>query len=278
MIVWLAFLPRRFRIACFCLVTPFQAAIILTANYAFLNYLVLVPRRAAARRPLPPRCAAPPRRRRSAAVVAGAGRARLDPLRDHRRSRPASSHRLPRPLLWPAIALEPFRIANRYGLFAVMTTARYEIEFQGSRDGVTLDRLSVPLQAAGPDAGARASTRRTSRASSGTSGSLRSANGAGIPGCCAPSCGCWKALPASCACSRSDPFPTAAAGLGARGEVAVLVHHAGGEAGDRRLVETRGAWSLRARAASGERRASRRWAPCPEAGCEAGGCRLVSCP
>ena len=31
--------------------------------------------------------------------------------------------------------LEPFRIANRYGLFAVMTTERYEIEFQGSRDG-----------------------------------------------------------------------------------------------------------------------------------------------
>jgi len=33
--------------------------------------------------------------------------------------------------------LAPFRIANRYGLFATMTPARYEIEFQGSRDGVT---------------------------------------------------------------------------------------------------------------------------------------------
>jgi hypothetical protein len=31
--------------------------------------------------------------------------------------------------------LDPFRIANRYGLFAVMTHARYEIEFQGSSDG-----------------------------------------------------------------------------------------------------------------------------------------------
>jgi hypothetical protein len=40
-------------------------------------------------------------------------------------------------LLWPAEVLEPFRIANRYGLFAVMTPARYEIEFQGSRDGQT---------------------------------------------------------------------------------------------------------------------------------------------
>jgi hypothetical protein len=33
-------------------------------------------------------------------------------------------------------ALEPFRIANSYGLFGRMTWARYEIEFQGSSDGV----------------------------------------------------------------------------------------------------------------------------------------------
>jgi hypothetical protein len=37
----------------------------------------------------------------------------------------------------PARLLAPFRIANAYGLFAVMTEARYEIEFQGSRDGTT---------------------------------------------------------------------------------------------------------------------------------------------
>ena len=35
----------------------------------------------------------------------------------------------------PVSALEPFRIANQYGLFAVMTRGRYEIEFQGSNDG-----------------------------------------------------------------------------------------------------------------------------------------------
>src|SRR5258708_15735863 len=35
----------------------------------------------------------------------------------------------------PIVALEPFRIANQYGLFAVMTPHRYEIEFQGSVDG-----------------------------------------------------------------------------------------------------------------------------------------------
>ena len=33
--------------------------------------------------------------------------------------------------------LAPTRIVNSYGLFAVMTRARYELEFQGSRDGRT---------------------------------------------------------------------------------------------------------------------------------------------
>ena len=42
--------------------------------------------------------------------------------------------RLPLPTA-PVAALEPFRIANQYGLFAVMTRGRYEIEFQGSNDG-----------------------------------------------------------------------------------------------------------------------------------------------
>ncbi len=44
--------------------------------------------------------------------------------------------RLPLPTS-PVAALDPFRIANRYGLFAVMTRGRYEIEFQGSNDGQT---------------------------------------------------------------------------------------------------------------------------------------------
>jgi len=41
------------------------------------------------------------------------------------------------PLAFPERLLRPFRIANRYGLFAVMTRARYEIEFQGTEDGAT---------------------------------------------------------------------------------------------------------------------------------------------
>src|SRR5690242_9112481 len=40
-LVWALFLPRRFRIACFVVVTALQVGIIATANYAFLNYLVL---------------------------------------------------------------------------------------------------------------------------------------------------------------------------------------------------------------------------------------------
>src|SRR5260370_34011550 len=39
---WMMFLPRRMRILCFFIVTPWQIGIILSANYTFLNYLVLV--------------------------------------------------------------------------------------------------------------------------------------------------------------------------------------------------------------------------------------------
>src|SRR5215470_3207005 len=40
-LAWMMFLPRRWRIACFCIITPWQVGIILSANYTFLNYLVL---------------------------------------------------------------------------------------------------------------------------------------------------------------------------------------------------------------------------------------------
>ena len=50
--------------------------------------------------------------------------------------------------------LDPFRIANQYGLFAVMTRGRYEIEFQGSNDGVNWTAVSIPQQAAGAERGA----------------------------------------------------------------------------------------------------------------------------
>lgn len=41
LLVWMVLLPRPFRIVCFWIVTFLQINIILTANYAFLNYLVL---------------------------------------------------------------------------------------------------------------------------------------------------------------------------------------------------------------------------------------------
>src|SRR5579872_7483841 len=40
-LVWMMFLPRRWRIVCFFIVTPWEIGVILTANYTFLNYLVL---------------------------------------------------------------------------------------------------------------------------------------------------------------------------------------------------------------------------------------------
>src|SRR5579875_520867 len=41
-LVFLAFLPRPWRLACFVVVTAWQIGVIATANYAFLNYLVLI--------------------------------------------------------------------------------------------------------------------------------------------------------------------------------------------------------------------------------------------
>ena len=168
LIVWMLFLPRRFRIACFFIVTPFEISIIATANYTFLNYLVLLLgvlllddrfldwilplrfRELVRGKPLMGLAGA-------TGAVAGAPkpmsaraewRERFTPLR--RLFAGAclglvfySTTAL---LLWmfmpglplpqaPVQALEPFRIANSYGLFAVMTHERYEIEFQGSLDG-----------------------------------------------------------------------------------------------------------------------------------------------
>src|SRR6202007_3412890 len=41
LVVWMLFLPRRFRIVCFFILTPLQISIAFTANYTFLNYLGL---------------------------------------------------------------------------------------------------------------------------------------------------------------------------------------------------------------------------------------------
>jgi len=172
LIVWMLFLPRRFRIACFFIVTPFEISIIATANYTFLNYLVLLlgvlllddrflewvlPQRfrelvrgkraaGAAISPAPGTTAGalqPPSTRAE-------WRERFTPLRRVFAGLCLGLvfYSTTALLLWmlfpglplfeaPVQALEPFRIANSYGLFAVMTHERYEIEFQGSPDGKT---------------------------------------------------------------------------------------------------------------------------------------------
>jgi hypothetical protein len=139
-LVWAVFLPRRFRFACFFVVTALQIGIITTANYAFLNYLVLVLGVLLLDDQLLERM--------------GFSRVHVEQTEPTRRSRifrrveigvlgiafyttivaflfGASSSILSVPYR----LLAPFRIANAYGLFAIMTPARYEIEFQGSADG-----------------------------------------------------------------------------------------------------------------------------------------------
>jgi hypothetical protein len=120
LIVLLLFVPnRRAKLIAFAIATPLQIGIILTANYAFLNYLVLA----------------------------------LGFLLIEDRRQPTTLNPQPRRLqlialplafvlsilmfLTPIRFIAPFRIINNYGLFAVMTRARYEIEFQGTRDGRT---------------------------------------------------------------------------------------------------------------------------------------------
>jgi hypothetical protein len=139
-LVWFVFGNRRLRIVCFFVVTALQIGIIATANYAFLNYLVLalgfllLDDRFFAQVGLP--------------FVASVERANsLRTLIRKRVEAGVLSFALfatvvaffgaPSLLALPARILDPFRIANAYGLFAVMTEARYEIEFQGSNDGHT---------------------------------------------------------------------------------------------------------------------------------------------
>ncbi|MGH9421650.1 MAG: lipase maturation factor family protein, partial [Thermoanaerobaculia bacterium] len=129
-VVWLLFVPRKTslcRLIAFLIVTPLQIGIILTANYAFLNYLVLciailLLDDSILRGALP----APRSMKASLAQAIVLPAIFVTTI---------AAFMLPR---FPTVMLlDPFRIANRYGLFAVMTRERIEIEFQGTRDGVT---------------------------------------------------------------------------------------------------------------------------------------------
>ena len=196
-LVFLAFLPRPFRIACFLIVTVWQVGVILTANYAFLNYLVLIlailllddtllrpliptrfqpaapplachpdPEFVGKKEPAFSSCCHSERSEEPASLPMPSIPEHSSPLTAEElhpqrawRNHLAALHLATTAVLltlvayattaqliemfWrtaplpaaPIAVLEPFRIANQYGLFAVMTPHRYEIEFQGSNGG-----------------------------------------------------------------------------------------------------------------------------------------------
>jgi lipase maturation factor 1 len=162
-VAWMMFLPRRIRMVCFLIITPWQIGIILSANYTFLNYLVLVLGILLLDDQFLLPCLPGFLKKSFLATKEAKPLLTLDPEYDWKKKLRAQLSavklavttvmltwifyvtlgemiwmvkRLPLPTT-PVTALEPFRIANRYGLFAMMTRGRYEIEFQGSEDGQT---------------------------------------------------------------------------------------------------------------------------------------------
>ena len=160
-LVWMFLLPRPWRTICFFIVAPWQIGVILTANYTFLNYLVLAMGILLLDDRFALRVVPAKWRHKLVVAVSGAKNGNdvhiersLGNIRPHWSALKlaASSvvliwifYATTAELIWmfgrvplptsPVTALEPFRIANQYGLFAVMTRGRYEIEFQGSTDG-----------------------------------------------------------------------------------------------------------------------------------------------
>jgi hypothetical protein len=120
---WCMFAGSRLRRAAFAIAAIFQIGIILTANYAFLNYLVMLLGILLICDWPPPHILPKWRRIAHATVAAIFFYATI------------AAYTVGGVLAVPARLLEPFRLSNAYGLFAVMTRQRYEIEFQGTIDG-----------------------------------------------------------------------------------------------------------------------------------------------
>jgi lipase maturation factor 1 len=117
---WIVFARRRPRLIAAIFLTAFQIGIITTANYAFLNYLVLVLGIFLVDIPAP---TDQPTTRLGWIGAGTLGATLIVSVAEF--------------LGHPLRLEQPFRVANAYGLFAVMTPAEYEIEFQGSRDDTT---------------------------------------------------------------------------------------------------------------------------------------------
>lgn len=144
---WLILVPERWRrarhAACGLLVLG-QFAIALTGNYGFFNLLAIVLcvpllDDRVLQRALPLQFTAidpEPRWQRRAIAGVAPALALLSLLafaREIAQTLPGTRGGLDNPLLR---AIEPLRSVNGYGLFRVMTTERFEIVIEGSRDGV----------------------------------------------------------------------------------------------------------------------------------------------
>jgi hypothetical protein len=150
-LVWMLFLPRRWRIICFCIVTPWEIGVILTANYTFLNYLVLalgvlLLDDGLINRFVPEAWKTQPAPESQPHIDTDYSLFNSFKLAITGATLTWLFYATTAEMLWivspslplpktPVMLLEPLRIANQYGLFAVMTRGRYEIEFQGSDDG-----------------------------------------------------------------------------------------------------------------------------------------------
>jgi lipase maturation factor 1 len=132
---FLIFGPETVRLAACAALFSLLFSIWLTGNFSYLNHLsavlciILV-----GNRYLSPWLSAPPPAGGELIdlLCTSAGAAllllQLMQLWNHFRHNPYLEHYLQK--------VAPFHLANRYGIFAIMTTKRYEIIFEGSQDGV----------------------------------------------------------------------------------------------------------------------------------------------
>jgi lipase maturation factor 1 len=135
--------PRRLRLAACALLVFLQIAIAITGNYCFFNLLtvalcLLLIDDAALRR-----SAGPPVRKAKSifdrwalygAVAVLVITLPINLWLTYTAFKPEAEW--PRPLAFLYDKIEPFRVANGYGLFRVMTKDRREIEIEGSENGI----------------------------------------------------------------------------------------------------------------------------------------------
>ena len=249
--------------------TTLQVGIIATANYAFLNYLVLslgvllLDDAVFARLGLPvpgpaevaPSRAGRVRQRVEQGVIGFALYATVAAF---------LGGVLPGFLSAPARLLAPFRVANAYGLFATMTPARYEIEFQGTLDGQRWVAYPFRYKPQDPEEAPGIYAPYQPRFEWNLwFASLEPADAS--PWVVQAQARLLERSPSVLHLFRRDPFRGQAPRPGAHRALAVLVHRPGDEAADRRLVATPSAGGVRATGAPRRGRRPRRRGPRPVA-------------